>query len=638
MTRAFSSAMAPFFWLVIIIFALLPIAQHEGAFFLLAVVGMIAGVAGAILNLPQQGNMSIPKSPFLFCLGGFWVVMFVAVLTSDILVTSWLHFCFLSMLPLSFIFVALIPDKEQFYRGAFMAGAAVYAALSLFCVWQYFAAPEMLKNGLTYWPMRNPNSLGAFLSLGFFPAYGAAILRKRAIFYALALVIFAALLTTGSRGAVLSLLLAASLLVTIPPVLHHVKLNWGKHVALLLGCVVLVWALSFAPGVISEQTPVDIVSYTVSGVEPALGGRPDVWASSQQIIREHVWSGTGPGTFFLYYPQVRAPGETGTAGEMAHNDLLQFWMEMGVFAPVFFILALVFAAVKTARTYRDDPVVLIPFAALFACVLHSQITFNFYNMGNLFMMGTLLGFWFWRVERTEPSLSISLSGGRKFENQILQGGLCILLLCTAFLFTAFQGSEILIARAKASYKGGNVDAFERDIADAITLSFGQNGVAYTLAGAVAAQEFRKDAGTIPRDQVDAAFRNAEYLLQKAIVKNPLLAPAYTELAMLYNFVGRDGVEGLLRTSLHINPTLAGTRFHLMQFLIRNRREGEALDIGRTGLDWPYEKEAPLDYYRLVMSLAEQAGDNDVYRRAEERYSERHAKIYNDLKRKKEAVQ
>src|SRR5690606_5015736 len=103
--------------------------------------------------------------------------------------------------------------------------------------------------------------------------------------------------------------------------------------------------------------------------------------------------GTGIGNFFLYYPAYRAE-DFSTAGFMAHNDPLQFAVEMGLLAPVLFYALLIMVLLRTLKSLRgiagDNPrrlLILAPFFALAALVLHAHISFHFHVLALLMASG-----------------------------------------------------------------------------------------------------------------------------------------------------------------------------------------------------------------------------------------------------------
>ena len=382
----------PALWTVLFLLIIMPWPEYDAYCFLASMVLLITSVVVQVLKFPSTEKLSIPKSPLLLCLGGFWGVALISTLASEIPFTSLIYLPFLSTLFLSFILVSLAKDKDQIFPMLLTAAALVFAGMAISSLIQYFFFFDMLYNGLVNLPMANPNSLGAFFSIGFFGAYGAMNIcthrRQKTLFAILCVLILGAIITTGSRGALVALIagLGAFHILGWSQLKKNTKWQLGTLLGVILLTVVLV---KFAPSE-NYQDPLDIVHYTIGSEQTIYPGRSlfgnrwDIWKSTWQIIQDHFWTGIGIGTFFLYYPEVR-DGDLETAGFMVHNDPLHFWVEMGVFAPILFYLALGFTMFKTfqalAKTEKNDPrriKILTPCCAIGAMVVHSHISFNFY--------------------------------------------------------------------------------------------------------------------------------------------------------------------------------------------------------------------------------------------------------------------
>lgn len=85
-----------------------------------------------------------------------------------------------------------------------------------------------------------------------------------------------------------------------------------------------------------------------------LATRLAIWYTGLEIVRQHPWLGVGAGNFTYEYPAtvselVRADPELAPYGgswtNAAHNELIQFWAELGIVGP-FLLIILVGASVK----------------------------------------------------------------------------------------------------------------------------------------------------------------------------------------------------------------------------------------------------------------------------------------------------
>jgi len=438
-------------WTLSFVTILLPLPDYDAHFFMGAFFMLVLGVMGCLVLLPARGALSVPRSPFLGMLGLFWLVGFNSFVFSQVPFVSFIFFCFLSVLPFSFLLSFMQRDREGYFRAIYVGALVVFAGLCVSSFVQYFFFPKLLYYGLVHLPAANPNSLAGILSLGFFAFYGLMIGRNRAWYRRIGMVFaglcFVAILSTGSRGASLSLLLA--LVVFIGVGWRLVRPRLLGHFGVALIGVIGFWAVShFEPSGVYTQTPMRVLTQTINGNIPLLWDRLEIWSAAFQIAREHVWNGIGIGLFFLYYPEVRT--ETGTAGMMAHNDPLHFFVEMGILAPILFYAIMGFVIFKTVRVLKilsdDDGArlkVLLPFCALGATAIHTHISFHFYILPMLFLMGTGFAFWLHQVEKVMPSKGFVVSRGRRFETGVLQVMILVLLLCQLYVFDRMRWSNLL---------------------------------------------------------------------------------------------------------------------------------------------------------------------------------------------------
>lgn len=609
------------------------LSSYDALCFLISFVILVLGVVGAVVALPGRVELSVSRSPIPFLLLGFWALGFVSVLLSKASFTSYIYFCYLSMFPLAFIFAALVPEKDRFFRSISIVSAIIFAALSAVILGIYFFFPELLRFGLSHWPFGNPNSLAGFLSLGFFCVYGFLLQTKdvnhKRWAFVLALLIIAAMLTTGSRGALVALIVGFLFLLGF--LLKRFKNDWKWHVSfagLSLGIFV---ALSvFAPQ-LNPQTPGDILAQSVSGDLPILYDRPHIWASTWQIIQENFWFGTGIGTFFLVYPAYRA-GDVSTSGHMAHSDPLQFWMEMGVFSPLIFYALIGFAVFKTFQALNaldqdDDRRIMIvaPFCAFGALVLHTHISFHFYVLPILFASGTLLAFWLTQVERVLPSGEWSITKGVALENILVKLCLLMLLLCCAFMLVLSQGSELLVSHAKARIKANDIAGFAWAINAADDMAFHRNARALSVASTVPSTTVRANGAQLSKSETLKMILLAEGLLDQAIGHNPYLGRVYlekarvVELALKYvpneykaQHKGEDvSVRALVEEALRINPLVADTRIKLAELMMAQEQSQQAFDLMKAGMHWPYKPEHEYKYFQVLAALALEVGDTEI---------------------------
>lgn len=619
-------AVAAALWLVGFGFALMLLEAYEAESFLLAFLCMGACVICVLAAAPLSALRAVISAPIVWLALGFWALAALSAAFSDIPFVSFIYFCFFSVFPLS-AFVVACGGSCALLKPLGYGAAVVFGALALSCLTQYFFMPEMLFHGTVNWPLANPNSLAGLLSLGFFAAVGwmlAAPGRGQAnIGLAFAVLLFAALLTTGSRGAFAAMIPAVALF------LWGLRGYLDQHKRCLGALVVLSVLMFVAMSVLTPlgvKSPASFIETTLSGAQSVLWSRPAIWAAALEVFRAHIWSGTGVGTFFLYYPEVRSAGDPSTAGLMVHSDPLQFAVEMGVMAPLLFygfILAAVWMSVRALKKLPLDDArlvcILAPFCALMALIIHAHITFHFQVLSILMVAGVLLGFWFLQVRAV---LYASIQETEEpYCNPCVRWGLAVPVVGILSIFSQFQVSEILVNRAQNDLMVGAGESYANKINRAGRLSYNQNARALVAATHLPLGIVQLNAPLMPRDALQTLEGQLCSLLDRAELANPRLAQIYFARAEMAAYIQpflpekgegeRYDVAEELRKALAIDPLHLGSRMKLADLSLRVGRMEEALDILEPGLNWWYKNQRPRLFLEKTYGLARQLGRDEI---------------------------
>jgi len=187
-----------------------------------------------------------------------------------------------------------------------------------------------------YSTLGNPNFVGGYLIGAIFPSLAlAAVSRARwakGLWWGLAVVMVAAIVETGSRGAWFGL--AAGLAVAGAIVLRksssrtEVRQPGGRAGSNILGFVVPVWCW-----------PAALLTLTLTErLAAQFRGRVYLWRFSWPIFTEHPILGSGWGTYQLLYLEFQGkflaahPDYVGywTNNRLLHNDPLQLLLEAGL--------------------------------------------------------------------------------------------------------------------------------------------------------------------------------------------------------------------------------------------------------------------------------------------------------------------
>lgn len=124
-----------------------------------------------------------------------------------------------------------------------------------------------------------------------------------------------------------------------------------------------------------------------------VNGRMRIWKGTLTLIKEHIFVGTGPGTFAIVFPRFQPPGTTARFYQ-AHQDYLQFISEIGVFfIPLlcWMLYALFRSGFKGlhSRSRQKWGVTLGAMTGIFAILIHSFVDFNLHIPANAILFTVL---------------------------------------------------------------------------------------------------------------------------------------------------------------------------------------------------------------------------------------------------------
>jgi O-antigen ligase/Flp pilus assembly protein TadD len=261
--------------------------------------------------------------------------------------------------------------------------------------------------------------------------------------------------------------------------------------------------------------------------DPNLGGRAALNQVSWRIAKDHVWFGTGPGTW-----QWVAPRFQDTQTKYAHNDVLQLlteyglvgWlMGLGVFACFFWQVV---RFTRPASTSEQHAFAIGAATAITGLLIHSFWDFNLHIPANAFLLVSLLGLVAANSDGRLPFQRIELS---RRARGILGAGVLVAACLAAFLSLPAtqvarltrQGDDARAAgelnQAAAAYQ--RAIAFDRRSADA-----------YLGLGDTYRSRVRKNVNGEDVDRALAAYRTAAGL-------NPLDPRPYQRIAALHETLG-----------------------------------------------------------------------------------------------------
>jgi O-Antigen ligase len=152
---------------------------------------------------------------------------------------------------------------------------------------------------------------------------------------------------------------------------------------------------SFVGVILLVSTPVvkRIMTLTQADTTDNLKSRLIEWEGTLNIIQDHFFWGTGPGTFSTVYPAYQKPGASKLA-RYAHNDYLHFISDTGIFfIPVmFWLLYLIFKSgfkKLKSKSRQKRGLALGAMGGVVAILVHSFSDFNLHIPANIILFTIL---------------------------------------------------------------------------------------------------------------------------------------------------------------------------------------------------------------------------------------------------------
>lgn len=535
----------------------------------------------------------------------FWVYVSITLTWSSVPFASLVTWLNLTALPLVLLTLLCHPDRLTLIRhtGLLMAGAVVIAAL--YTLWQFFVEGLNRAPGV----LPNPNNMATLINLCLLPLLAAFVTAKgkaRMVLVAACVILFAGLLATGSRGGLLSFGLGIVILglALFPQIKAH-----GKTIALFM---VGICAL-FAAFLLFSHTALEH-SLSIFG-DPVLDyssyERLIIWQSAFAMLRDHLFVGTGLGTFYLYYPSYRALGDTSSMGHWAHFDALQFGVECGVLAMVLFYVvagAWLARALKVWKNPTSRVRIAGCTAALAALFLHAHIEFQFYIMAILIMAGVLMAMLYAASTTDAEQPYITLNPAPR-ERQIWRGALIVAAGLLALTTASSAAGYYYTGRAQAELRRGDLDGFFAHINNAYRFA----PRSFTDTDVQVAAVYL-DILAQPPVQMTAADRleiysNAVKLLDDAQMSNPALADIDHKRAKLYMRTDDDQEPDRLQkaaeywqAALRKDPLHYIAREEYARLLISQGKVNDAYTLIQDGLRRPMNRPAQTAFQTLSAQL------------------------------------
>ncbi len=210
--------------------------------------------------------------------------------------------------------------------------------VSIYGIYEHIAVGKTLwhHQEMVFSTFPNPNHFGGYLVMCIALALGLILFdqqirsewsRKKIFLILIIITSCIGIYSSNSKGVFLSLVVSLFILAV---------LKGGKYLKIyigLAGCILLIVIFLINP--IGKQ----LISYRIMSDTYAYE-RLTLWKETLNYIFDYPLLGTGIGTFKDYYPQYKSMPEMRSA-EFAHNEFLNLWAELGLFALIISIWLLV---------------------------------------------------------------------------------------------------------------------------------------------------------------------------------------------------------------------------------------------------------------------------------------------------------
>lgn len=549
---------------------------------------------GLLLWRRSKDGLQLPRGRLTVFMA-VWLGWFgLTLLWSGTPYTSWFYFWILGSLPLAYLGWQLIPAPDRAWRAFWPLLMLSALVLVGWGIQQYIEAPGSRPKG----PLLDWNSYAALLNLLFFPVLARFFLHRQrcggdwaSIGYLVLLTgLLFAFFTTASRGGTLAWLLVLPLAFWS---LRRQPAFKSKALA-VMGLALLAFV---STSVISDNQLASRMDAQFMKQDRSVGSRFDMWASTLEIFRDHP-EGTGLGSYFIYYPEYRAPQERESAGTYAHNDYVQYLQEGGPLNLGFlmaFALALLWLGWRSLR-HPDDPrqvEALGLYIAGLAISAHAAVNFIFYNLPISLLAGLMLGR---AYQLTHPQqLTRPLLAALQLRPALARLTLALLLAWPA---------SVLMLDAAVSQLGRPDTAFMRLASrytqmapEQLALKTAQAlSILRPLAPAphlyLADWEARLLAKPVTAAQKKSLAEDALAGYEAALKGNPrALGPLLAEARLLMDQPalwpdGQARAEALLNRALKYNPQALEPRMMLAQRYFNRQENDKGYALLRAGLNRP----------------------------------------------------
>lgn len=553
----------------------------------------------------------IPSAPSALLLAVFWLYVSVSLIWSTVPFASLITYIIFLTLPLIFFSFLVSPDHSLPRLTAGFYGLLVMiGGLGLWAVIQVMFLSD-LYGPRAHHPLTDSNNLACLLSLGFLPTIALLVTRIQrdkayGLLTCLSVILFAGLLATQSRGAFLSLIITTPILLWA---LRHKISTQKKSLLIMIAAGLTMFAAyhflsdkPFTPRLTALADPLS---------DPTIIARIALWKSTLAMTLDHLWTGTGFGTFYLYYAPYRMPLMDNSAGNWAHMDPLQYAAEMGLIAPILFyafVTSVAFRTIKTIKQTDNRALIAGLSCALLAALLQSHVNFTFYLLPVLIICSIWLAL-LYQLTATDSSRSFIKPDITKWQKPVMAVMAISLAAMIALMASSSAAGQHYFLRALDDIKRNHVSDFLDNIAHAerfapasfIDSEVHLAGLYIDILGGIGLM--------FPVHDRQTMFDDTLGLLNIAESMNPAWAEIDYKRARLYDVAGPDLTANHkekaiqhMEIAVRKDPTHFRARAELAKIRLSQGRAADAYNLLEKGLQYPHPPAVDIDYKAAMKDI------------------------------------
>jgi O-antigen ligase len=553
--------------------------------------------------------LQLPRTALALLLTLFWGWLALGLLWSRVPYVSMVNFWWVGSFTFVFWLATLTPQAERCWRWSSRAVFLVGLFLAAMALYQL-----LILGGDPRSTFLSRNSHAAMLILVAIPASGYFLLAspgKWRIAAGIALfVLFLAVAVTGSRGVLLSLLIAVGVVTAVA--------YRRVPTARLIGWFGLIVAAYFLANLLLEGWLGGRLS---SVFDPTYAGHDRflIWQRAWKMVLDEPWLGIGLGSYWLFWPPYRHPADS-SAGFYVHNDYLQIWIEAGLPGLLLLLAVEVAVIVMFVRMLRDSrfaPAARVEAAGLVgglaAIAFHSFFDFDLYIQPILIVIGLMLARLHFLYVANKPAPCLALQPARRVGRRAYYTISLLLALLPLLYFTALGISARLTVQAREDAVRGRWVEASRNLSRAWQLMPTSDLTLVTHADML-----RQAILALPaeaRAQRATLHREALALLADAEKVNPLRPQIFFVRGLLHqhnpDLTGPDWAEraaDAYEAALRRDPLAFWAREPYARLLLAQGRGRDARRVLEGGLAYAYGGTAAVGYYRLAAEVRAQQGD------------------------------